>query len=61
MAVHKRNNATNKPVCWVPGYLKPDSIEMASEIDDVDCVLCLRQLVKDAVIYGVDRKPKRKW
>jgi hypothetical protein len=61
MTVHKRNNATGQPVCWTRLEKKDDSIEMAYEIDDVDCVFCLRALVKDAVIYGVVRKPGKKW
>ena len=61
MAIHKRNNATGKPVCWVGVTKFDDSIHMEHDIDLVDCVPCLRQLVKDAVIYGVGRKPSRKW
>lgn len=61
MVTHKRNNATGRPVCWGRGGQLDDSIKMAHEVDDVDCVLCLRALVKDAVLYGVGRKPRGTW
>jgi hypothetical protein len=52
--IHMRNNLKpNQAVCEGGGPT------LVSNIDDVDCVLCLRLLVKDAVLYGRERRAKR--
>lgn len=55
---HMRNNLKpNRPVCDQPDMTDQS---LSSNIDAVDCVTCLRLLVKDAVIYGVDRRVKKR-
>ena len=60
MLIHKMNNLKQKPVCWGNDF-QPIAVQMAQDIDQVTCVDCLRMLAKDAVLYGRDRKPGRKW
>jgi len=62
MDVHKRHNLTNAPVCFQnEPTRRTDGVIMADDINDVTCFLCLRMLARDAVIYGNQRRPKRKW
>jgi hypothetical protein len=56
--VHKRNNLRNTPVCF-QNDPPMDVLIMTEEIDEVTCVMCLRMLARDAVIYGNARKPRR--
>lgn len=52
--VHMRNNLQpNRGVCEAMG------MRFTSKIDEVDCVICLRKLAKDAVIYGRERRAQR--
>lgn len=60
MDIHMRDTIRGLPVCW-HGVLKHDAMMTSPNIDDVNCVECLRALVKDAVRYGRERKPKRQW
>jgi hypothetical protein len=59
MDKHKQNNITGMPVCW--DERQNIAIMMVKNIDDVTCVECLRRLAKDAVLYGNQRRPRRKW
>lgn len=58
--IHMLDQQTQLPVCW-NGQKQADGHVTASNIDSIDCVPCLRMLVKDAVVYGVGRKAKGKW
>lgn len=64
MTTHKRNQAGPRigPLC-LDKFRKPtpEGTLMADEIDEIDCVNCLRMLAKDAVLYGRDRRPRRTW
>lgn len=60
MDTHMRDTIRGAPVCW-KGAPKHEAIMTSSDIDNVTCVDCLRSMLKDAVRYGVDRKPKRGW
>jgi len=58
--VHKRNQAGNQgPLCKQVPWT--EDVIMADNIDLLTCVFCLRLLAKDAVIYGNQRRPSRKW
>ncbi len=62
---HMQSTQTKVPVCWGYGTkgreVGPEGLGLTQDIDLVDCVPCLRMLVKDAVLYGVGRKPNRSW
>lgn len=58
---HMLHTQTRLPVCWRGVNKEDEVVDVKTNIDDVDCVACLRMLAKDAVIYGVGRNPKRNW
>jgi hypothetical protein len=58
MSTHMKNTQNGFPVCRGRG-LRSHVFILTSNIDEVDCIICLRDLVKDAVIYGNARKAKR--
>jgi hypothetical protein len=64
MTVHMLHAQNHLPVCWQTKDMRGLTQEVfvvGSNIDNIDCVLCLRLLAKDAVLYGNRRKPSRKW
>lgn len=55
---HMRNSLKpDQAVCAQPDLTDQG---LSYNIDDVNCVSCLRMLAKDAVIYGRERKAKKR-
>lgn len=57
ITTHMRNSLKpDQSVCAQPDLTDQG---LSNNIDNVDCVSCLRMLAKDAVVYGVDRIAQR--
>lgn len=59
MTTHKRDNQHGvMPLCW-RGVDKGVVAKVEVFVDNIDCVDCLRMLVKDAVLFGNGRRARR--
>jgi len=58
MITHFKHNLTQRPVCF--DEPSGDAVALSQDLDQVDCVECLRRLLKSAGQFGNENRVNRK-